>query len=172
MLTPSQSAIVAETLRVALASAAAEAAEPRQLALGEAASALGPSTADTAAHEALPRVNASTRDDLVVTAEDTAAAMGHPDPSVQVLGSPRLALWFEVVSCGLLPPPADDLSHVGVGIFVHHLGRADVGETVSVESSCASATGRRVVFTCRATVGDRLVGLGVHHRALLVPRAG
>jgi predicted thioesterase len=94
--------------------------------------------------------------------------MGHPDDSVQVLGSPRLALWFELVSCELLPEPSEELSHVGVGILVHHLGRADVGETVTVESTCAAAAGRRVVFTCRAYVGDRVVGLGVHQRALVV----
>jgi predicted thioesterase len=159
MLTPSQSALVTETLRVALHAAAEEVDGSIDAAPGAGAP-----------HEALPEVGASVTRDLVVSAEDTAAAMGHPDDSVQVLGSPRLALWFELVSCDLLPSPAKDLSHVGVGILVHHLGRADVGETVTVESTCASAAGRRVVFTCRATVGDRLVGLGVHHRALLVPR--
>jgi predicted thioesterase len=157
MLTPSQSAIVTETLRVALHAASQE---------------IDGSTAapDAPPHEALPEVGALVTRDLVVSAEDTAAAMGHPDDSVQVLGSPRLALWFELVSCDLLPDTSDDLSHVGVGILVHHLGRADVGETVTVESTCASAAGRRVVFTCRALAGDRVVGLGVHHRALLVPR--
>jgi predicted thioesterase len=159
MLTPSQSALVTETLRVAL-HAAAEEVDGSMDAPGS----------DAPPHGALPEVGARVTRDLVVTADDTAAAMGHPDDSVQVLGSPRLGLWFELVSCELLPEPSDDLSHVGVGILVHHLGRADIGETVTVDSTCASAAGRRVVFTCRATVGDRLVGLGVHHRALLVPR--
>ena len=159
MLTPSQSALVTETLRVALHAAAEE--------VDGSMDAPAPAAPP---HEALPEVGARVTRDLVVSAGDTAAAMGHPDDSVQVLGSPRLALWFELVSCELLPEPSDDLSHVGVGILVHHLGRADIGETVTVESTCASAAGRRVVFTCRAMVGDRLVGLGVHHRALLVPR--
>jgi fluoroacetyl-CoA thioesterase len=158
MLTPSQSTIVSQTLRVAIDAAAAEADPSVRVS--------PPATA----HEALPQIGESVRRELVVSAEDTAAAMGHPDDSVQVLGSPRLALWFELVSCELLPAPSDDLSHVGVGILVHHLGRADVGETVTVESTCASTSGRRVVFTCRAFVGERVVGLGVHHRALLEPR--
>lgn len=158
MLTPSQSGIVSETLRVALDAAAAE-ADPTV-----------PESPPRVAHDALPPVRASVRRDLVVSADDTAAAMGHPDDSVQVLGSPRLALWFELVSCELLPAPSHDLSHVGVGIVVHHLGRADVGETVTVESTCAAASGRRVVFTCRALVGERLVGLGVHQRSLLGSR--
>jgi predicted thioesterase len=154
MLTASQSAIVSQTLRVALEAATAE---------------IDPTSTESSskpAHPALPDVGASVSRDLVVSADDTAAAMGHPDDSVQVLGSPRLALWFELVSCELLPGPTDELSHVGVGIVVHHLGRADVGETVTVESTCAAAAGRRVVFTCRAVVGDRVVGLGVHQRAL------
>ena len=86
MLTPSQSALVSETLRVAL-HAAAEVVDGSM----DAAPASG------APHEALPEVGANVTRDLVVAAEDTAAAMGHPDDSVQVLGSPRLALWFELV---------------------------------------------------------------------------
>ena len=45
------------------------------------------------------------RPDRVVGPEDTAAAMGHPDEAVQVLGSPRISLWFELVACELLPEP-------------------------------------------------------------------
>jgi predicted thioesterase len=167
MLTPSQSAIVTETLRVSIAAAAADVEQERLGALARAAAALAPDRTDDP-HPAWPALGASVRQDLVVGPDDTAAAMGHPDSAVQVLGSPRLALWFEVVTCDLLPAPAPELSHVGVGILVHHLGRADVGETVTVECTAASASGRRAVFTCRASVGDRLVGLGTHHRALLV----
>jgi hypothetical protein len=86
MLTPSQSTIVSQTLRVAIDAAAAEADPSVRVS--------PPATA----HEALPQIGESVRRELVVSAEDTAAAMGHPDDSVQVLGSPRLALWFELVS--------------------------------------------------------------------------
>jgi predicted thioesterase len=170
MLTPSQSAIVTETLRVSLASAAGDVDHDRLASLARAAAALAPTGDRRVAepHPAWPAVGASVRRELVVGPEDTAAAMGHPDAAVQVLGSPRLALWFEVVTCDLLPLPTPDLSHVGAGIVVHHLGRADVGETVAVECTAASVSGRRAVFTCRATAGERLVGLGTHHRGLLV----
>ena len=169
VLTPSQSAMVTETLRVSLAAAASDVDESVLTSLAAAAAALAP--ADTRPpHAAWPALGASVQRPLTVTADDTAAAMGHPDADVAVLGSPRLALWFELVTCDLLPAPSAGLSHVGVGILVHHLGRADVGETVSVEASCASVSGRRAVFTCRASVGDRLVGIGAHHRALLVSR--
>lgn len=169
MLTPSQSAIVTETLRVALAAAAGDVDGDHLASLARAAAALAP--AETAApHSAWPALGTSVVRDRVVGPEDTAAAMGHPDEAVQVLGSPRISLWFELVACELLPEPRPELTHVGAGILVHHLGRADLGETVTLEATTASVGGRRAVFTCRASVGDRLVGLGVHHRALLAPR--
>src|SRR5512146_1254350 len=152
MLSRSQSAIVLETLRVSLAAAAGEVGEEQLGSLANAAAALPPGPADEP-HPAWPRVGASVLRELVVGPADTAAAMGHPDGAVQVLGSPRLALWFELVTCELLPAPSAELSHVGAGILVHHLGRADVGETVSVECTAASVSGRRAVFTCRASVG-------------------
>ena len=169
VLSPSQSAIVTETLRVSLAAAASDVDGSVLDSLAQSAAALAPGRAEPP-HPAWPAVGASVLSELVVGAEDTAAAMGHPDASVQVLGSPRLALWFELVACEQLPAPTDELSHVGVGVLVHHLGRADVGETVVVEATCASVSGRRAVFTCRAAVGERLVALGTHHRALLIPR--
>jgi predicted thioesterase len=101
-----------------------------------------------------------------VTEEDTATAMGHPDPSVAVLGSPRIALWFEVVASGLLPDPTPDLTHVGAGIVVHHLDRADVGEEVTVTAAVERVAGRRITFSCAAVTGSRLVALGTHQRVL------
>ncbi len=168
MLTPSQSAIVTETLRVSLAGAAAEVEVEALASLARAAAALAPAQARDP-HPAWPAVGSTVVRDLVVGPDDTAAAMGHPDPDVLVLGSPRLALWFELVSCDLLPPPDAGLTHVGVGVLVHHLGGATVGETVSVECTCASVSGRRAVLTCVARVGERLVALGTHQRALVAP---
>jgi predicted thioesterase len=167
VLTPSQSSLVVETLRVSLAAAAADVDQDLLASLARAAAALAPAE-QRAPHPAWPALGDSVSRDLVVGPDDTAAAMGHPDIDVQVLGSPRLALWFELVTCDLLPEPTSRLSHVGAGILVHHLGTASLGETVSVECSTASLSGRRAVFTCRATVDDRLVGLGTHHRALLL----
>ena len=168
MLTPSQSAIVTETLRVSLAAAASDVDGSVLDSLAQSAASFAPGPVRPP-HPAWPAVGSSVLGELVVGREDTAAAMGHPDASVQVLGSPRLALWFELVACRQLPEPSAELSHVGVGVLVHHLGRADVGETVAVEATCASVSGRRAVFTCRAVVGERLVALGTHHRALLTP---
>lgn len=172
MLNVSQTALIAQTLRAALAQAAAEAA-PGDAAslLTEAADRLaGEGASAPAPRAALPDVGAAVARDLVVSAEDTAAAMGHPDPSVTALGTPRLALWFELVASELLPAPGAGVTHVGVGVLVHHLGRADIGERVTVEARVEAAAGRRVTFSCAATVADRVVGLGVHQRVVLDSR--
>ncbi|HET7387389.1 MAG TPA: hypothetical protein VFJ19_12075 [Nocardioidaceae bacterium] len=169
MLTDAQSAMLAQTLRICLRDGAEQTEPDSALAdlLAQAADLLdGPGRAP---HPLLPEVDSVCHEDRRVGPEDTAAAMGHPDPAVQVLGSPRLALWFEMVSCGLLPEPgeASGLTHVGVGIVVHHLDRADLGETVRLEARTRAVSGRRAVFSCRASVKDRLVAVGVHHRVLL-----
>ena len=167
MLTPSQSSFVLETLRVSLAAAAADVDQAGLASLARAAAALAPADLREP-HPAWPPLGEAVSRHFEVGPDDTAAAMGHPDDDVQVLGSPRLALWFELVTCDLLPAPTAELSHVGAGILVHHLGAAALGETVTVECTAASASGKRAVFTSRAVVGDRLVALGTHHRALVV----
>jgi hypothetical protein len=78
VLTPAQSAIVLETLRVSLASAAGEVDGSSLASLAGAAAALAPPAADIP-HPAWPAVGASVDRDLVVSEEDSAAALGHPD---------------------------------------------------------------------------------------------
>ena len=168
---------MADTLRVALLDAARQAAPP------EGDQTEGPAGAFTRAAEAmeatrdqrpageapvpLPPVGATAEQDLTVGPEDTAAAMGHPDPAVAVLGTPRLALWFEMASSAHLPPLPEGMTHVGTGVLVHHLGRAAVGEEVRVTARLEEARGRRVLFSCGAWAGERLVALGAHHRILV-----
>jgi predicted thioesterase len=172
MLTRSESSVVAETLRVSLAAAAAEASAEFAQAFDAAAEALAVRVGEAREpHPVLPVVGSSVVRDLVVGSDDTAAAMGHPDPAVNVLGSPRISLWFEIVASGLLPEPTPDLTHVGVGILVHHLGKAEVGDKVTVKATVQAVSGRRVVFTCAATVRERLVASGTHQRVLLEGRS-
>jgi predicted thioesterase len=118
-------------------------------------------------HPAAPAVGATAVTVFPVTTADTAAAMGHPDPEVTVVGSPRLGLWFEVATSPLMPPPGARVRHVGVGLVVHHLAGAEVGEEVAVVARVLEASGRAVVFTLEASVGQRCVARGVHHRRIL-----
>lgn len=170
MLTPSQSSIVAATLRSALTSAADLAGDTGDHFVDAAAALQDDRPGAREAHPVLPAIGATYAEELKVGPEDTAAAMGHPDPAVAVLGSPRIALWFEIVSSRLAPVTDPALTQVGAGILVHHLGRAEVGEVVSVSATVASVSGRRVVFSCAAQVADRSIALGTHQR-VVVPRA-
>lgn len=162
-LRASQARIVEDNLRYAVRHAASLTGAD---ALGAAATALGSSDA-AEPHPAMPPVGAGTTRELVVDDADTAAALGHPDEAVAVLASPRLGLWFELVCCDLLPAPGEGPTSVGAGILVHHLGRSDVGEKVTLDASVAHTSGRHVVFDCVARTGDRVVGVGTHHRVLL-----
>jgi predicted thioesterase len=166
--------IVARTLWAA--AAAERAAAPRDdaadaaddAALDEAAAYLVARTGHRSPpHPAAPAIGASSASVFRVTDADTAAAMGHPDPGVDVLGTPRLALWFEVATSPLMPEPATGLRHVGVGLVVHHIGAARVGEDVAVDVRVLDVSGRAVVFSVTAMAGDRAVGRGVHHRRIL-----
>ena len=118
-------------------------------------------------HPAAPPVGAAAVTVFPVTEDDTAAAMGHPDPSMTVLGSPRIGLWFELATSPLMPPPGGGVRHVGVGLMVHHLSAAEVGEEVAVEARVMDVSGRAVLFTLEATAGGRCVARGVHHRRIL-----
>jgi predicted thioesterase len=168
MLSPGQARTVAETLALSVADVAAQV--PPELAerLLRAGEALAPGDGEPSTpHPGLPPVGACLTQQRQVTAEDTAAALGHPDPGVDVLGSPRIALWFELAASALLPAPSDGLTHVGVGIVVHHLGTAGQGERVEVRAALRTRKGRHGLFVCAARVGDRLIALGAHHRVLL-----
>ena len=118
-------------------------------------------------HPLAPEVGATARSVLRVEEPDTAAAVGHPDPTMLVLASPRIALWFELATSPLMPAPESGNRHAGVGILVHHLGTAAVGDDVIVETTVAAVSGRVVVFSCQATAGDRLIAFGTHQRVIL-----
>lgn len=101
------------------------------------------------------------------TESGTMAQAFVPDASMDVLGSPRIALWFEVVASGLLPAPTTKVTHVGVGIVVHHLARTRVGDRMTVEATVETVAGRRIVFSCVARYKSGVLALGTHQRMVL-----
>ena len=156
-LSPRQEEIVRHTLAEAARSVAARSA-------GEPAGAPEPSPVE--ASPWAPEVGAVSSLSFVVGVEDTAGARGHPDPEVKVLASPQLAAWFEITASAAMPVPPPGVRHLGVGILVHHLGAAVPGEEVVVRTTVTAVEGRRVLLDCEATVGQRLVAFGTHHRVL------
>lgn len=147
--------------------AAAAAESPPPPADGALAALAGALRTPSPPHPAAPAVGATSVTHFPVTEADTAAAMGHPDPGVTVLGSPRIGLWFELATSPLMPDPGGAVRHVGVGLVVHHLGLAETGEEVVVEARVMHTAGRAVVFVLEATVEGRCVARGVHHRRIL-----
>jgi predicted thioesterase len=166
-LTGSQIAIVTESLRVALLAAARQAPPDDAAALAASADQLTSGNGAVEPHPVWPEIGTVVTRELDVTEADTAAAMGHPDPSVRVLGSPRISLWCELVSEEALPAPSAELTHVGAGILVHHLAGAQVGERLTLSVRLESVSGRRGVFSCVLTAGERLVALATHHRVVV-----
>ncbi|HEY3239760.1 MAG TPA: hotdog domain-containing protein [Acidimicrobiia bacterium] len=155
-LSPRQEEIVRHTL--------AEAA--RSLAQRSAGIPTGPSEGTARSVAWTPEVGAVSSLSFLVAPEDTAAGQGHPDPEVKVLASPQLAAWFEITASAAMPTPPPGVRHLGVGILVHHLGAAHPGEEVVVRTRVTAVEGRRVLIDCEATVGERLVAFGTHHRVL------
>jgi hypothetical protein len=96
--------IVMSTLEAALADAAGRLDNGAEELLLQAAALIGDGFERPAPSPHLPEPVASGIKTFVVGSDDTASAMGHPDPLMAVLGSPRLALWFEIVATSLLPP--------------------------------------------------------------------
>jgi fluoroacetyl-CoA thioesterase len=115
----------------------------------------------------IPEIGSHIDKTYIVRDEHTAASLGHPDKSVQVLGSPQLGLWFETTSSILLPTTSESVSHVGVGLLLHHLAPAKIDDLVTIRSTLVYASGRFATFSCEAYVDEKMIGFGIHTRALI-----
>lgn len=167
------SQLILGTLRVAISDAAHRSAGTSDhVSLTEAAAILAKEWNADPAPSFIPGLSLGAYGDSLfeVKSEDTASQMGHPDPSMSILGSPRLALWFEIAASRLLPGPNSELTHVGVGILVHHLGSAKIGDEVVIRARIEEIEGRRVAFSLEATTQGRQIALGVHERIVVSPK--
>ncbi|MGO9560256.1 MAG: thioesterase family protein [Acidimicrobiales bacterium] len=92
---------------------------------------------------------------LVVTAADTAQALGSGD--VSVLGTPRVVALAEQATvaalAGCLGP---DMTTVGTRVEIDHLAPSFVGEAVRAEARLEDITSSRLTFA--VTVTDELTG--------------
>jgi len=86
---------------------------------------------------------------FVVTAADTAAALGSGD--VPVLATPRLLAWLEAATVAALDGVLTSGStSVGTRVELEHKGASPIGATVTVHASVSHVDGRLVRFEVAA----------------------
>lgn len=92
-----------------------------------------------------PRPGLAAELSRVVTAADTAAAVGSGD--VPLLATPRLLAWLEAASVAALEGVlADGVTSVGSRIDLQHVAPSPVGMTVTARAEIAAVDGRLVQF--------------------------
>jgi predicted thioesterase len=103
---------------------------------------------------------------LLVTAADTARAMGSGD--VEVLATPRLVALCEQASCEALSGRlAADTTTVGMRVQIDHLQPTPVGATVTAEVVLDRIEGRRLSFTVSVSDAGGLGAAGRLTRVLV-----
>jgi fluoroacetyl-CoA thioesterase len=103
---------------------------------------------------------------LVVTDDDTAAALGSGD--VAVLGSPRLVALCEEATVNAVAGALDEgTSTVGMRIRLDHLQPTPVGAEVRAEAVLDRIDGRRLSFTVSAEDSGGLIAAGKITRAII-----
>jgi fluoroacetyl-CoA thioesterase len=103
---------------------------------------------------------------LVVTDDDTAAALGSGD--VAVLGSPRLVALCEEATVNAVAGALDEgTSTVGMRIRLDHLQPTPVGAEVRAEAVLDRIDGRRLTFTVSAEDSGGLIAAGKITRAII-----
>ena len=113
------------------------------------------------------RCGDSAQVEVVVRADDTAAALG--SGSLPVLGTPRLLAWCEEATCRVLEGRLSEGStSVGTSVRLDHLAPSGVGERLVVRAEVTAVGGRRASFAVAATdaVG-RVVGRGTVERVVV-----
>ena len=103
---------------------------------------------------------------LVVTAADTAVALGSGD--VDVLGTPRVVALCEETAvaalAGLLP---EGSTTVGTSITVDHLAATPVGGSVTATATVTAIDGTTISFSLSVVDGETVAARGAHTRAVV-----
>lgn len=87
---------------------------------------------------------------------------------VPVLGTPMMIGLMEVVSKDLVQPLLPD-GHTTVGyeVNVKHKAPAFVGDRIKVWSKLLEADGRKLLYEVRVTLGEKVIGEGLHRRTII-----
>jgi predicted thioesterase len=103
---------------------------------------------------------------LVVSAADTAVALGSGD--VEVLATPRLlALAEEATVRAVAPALAEGQTTVGTRVELEHRAATVIGRTVEAEARLVEVDGRRLVFVVEAHEGGTTIARGRVERAVV-----
>lgn len=113
------------------------------------------------------RVGANATMTRVVTAQDTAEALGSGD--VPVLGTPRVLAWCEAATVRALKPALDDgQTSVGTRVELVHLAPTPIGDLVTVTATVVAVAGGKVRFGVAVTDGgSRLMASGTLTRVVV-----
>lgn len=89
-------------------------------------------------------------------------------PDLFVLSTPSMINLMELACHEAVLPHLDDgETSVGIRVEVSHVAAASEGEVVTVTSNLVEVRRNRLRFEVAARCGDRLIGEGLHERAVI-----
>lgn len=104
--------------------------------------------------------------EFIVENENLAKFLG--SGNVNVLATPWLIAWMEntarVAIDKYLP---EGYTTVGYRVDIRHLNPAPLGSKVKVVAKLRSVEGRKLIFEVMATLGDTVIGEGIHERYII-----
>ncbi len=103
---------------------------------------------------------------IVVTDDIAISFLGHS--GARVLGTPWMILWMERTSRDAVKPLLPEgWDTVGTLVNVRHVSAAPLGATVLFRAEVIEQTAKALTFRVSAESGGRVVGEGLHERALI-----
>jgi predicted thioesterase len=109
----------------------------------------------------------ATRDETIVVGHDHAITFLGPE-GPRVLSTPRMIGMMEGTCRNLVLGMLDaGFDTVGTHVDVYHRAAAPMGSTVLFHAELTAVNDRRVQFSVKATMGEKVVGEGAHERAVI-----
>lgn len=110
-------------------------------------------------------IRAGMEAERIVTVEERQTARHLKPP---VLSTPAMISLMEIVSMDVVEPLLPDgFTTVGYEVHIKHKAPAPIGAKVRVWSRIEEANGRFLLYRVRVTLGDRVIGEGLHRRTII-----